>query len=51
MAITKRMRFSWAFNTDLEYNVDFDYYLAKHLQIHGAYDSDYGFGAGLTFVY
>ena len=51
MPITRRLRLSMNVNTDLEYNIDFDYFVRKYLSIHASYDSDYKYGVGLTFLW
>jgi hypothetical protein len=51
MPITKRLRLSLVGNTDWEYNIDFDYNIAKRFYIHASYDSDYKYGAGLTVLW
>lgn len=51
MPITRRLRLSMNVNTDLEYNIDFDYFVRKYLSIHASYDSDFKYGAGLTFLW
>jgi hypothetical protein len=38
-------------NTDKEYNVNFRYLMRKNLSLSTNYDSDYKWGAGLTFHY
>ncbi len=49
--ITKRLRLWGMFNTDLEYSVGARYILSKYISASTHYDSDMGFGAGLTFTY
>ncbi len=49
--ITRRMRLSLVGNSDWEYNIDFDYNIAKRFYIHTSYDSDYKYGAGLTVLW
>lgn len=39
------------FNSDLEYSVGAKYILGKYLAASTHYDSDMGFGVGLTFTY
>ncbi|MFZ6009741.1 MAG: multicopper oxidase domain-containing protein [Bacteroidota bacterium] len=51
MPITKRLRLSLVGNSDWEYNIDFDYNIAKRFYIHASYDSDYKYGAGLTVLW
>jgi hypothetical protein len=49
--ITKQLRLWGMFNTDLEYSVGARYILSKYISASTHYDSDMGFGAGLTFTY
>jgi hypothetical protein len=49
--ITKRLRLWGMYNTDLEYNFGTKYILTKYISASTHYDSDMGFGAGLTFTY
>ena len=49
--ITKRLRGSIMLNTDKEYMLGFRYIASKYISISTHYDSDMGFGAGLTFTY
>lgn len=49
--ISKRLRMHFMFNTDLEYMVGFQYIVLKNMSIRTHYDSDMGFGAGMTFTY
>jgi len=49
--ITKRMRFGFMLNTDKEYMIDLKYILNKNMGIRTHYDSDMGFGAGLSLNY
>lgn len=49
--ITNRLRLWGSFNTDLEYSLGLKYQLIKYLALSGHYDSDMGFGAGLTITY
>lgn len=51
MPITRRLRLSLVGNSDWEYNIDFDYNIAKRFYIHASYDSDYKYGAGLTVLW
>ena len=51
MPITKRLRMSFMFNTDKEYMASFRYIVNKNMGITSHYDSDMGFGAGITFSY
>ena len=49
--ITKRMRFGFMLNTDKEYMIDLKYILNKNMGIRTHYDSDMGFGVGLSLNY
>ncbi|WP_118953335.1 multicopper oxidase family protein [Taibaiella helva] len=49
--VTRRLRAGFMFNTDLEYMLDLRYILNKNFSIRTHYDSDMGFGAGLTLSY
>ena len=51
LAITRRGRFSFAWNTDKEYTLGLKYIIAKNFALSGNYDSDYGWGAGISFIY
>jgi CopA family copper-resistance protein len=51
MPLSRRIRLSMSANTDKEYNIDFDYLLLQYLTVHASYDSDYKYGAGLTFLW
>lgn len=51
MPITKRLRMSFMLNTDKEYMAGFRFIVNKNLGISSHYDSDMGFGAGITFSY
>ena len=49
--ISKRLRFNFMVNTDKEYMVGGRYILTRNVSLSSHYDSDMGFGAGLTFNY
>ena len=49
--VTKRLRMSMMVNTDKEYMAGFRYIITKNLSPSMHYDSDMGFGAGVTFMY
>ena len=49
--ITKRLRAGFMVNTDKEYMVDLSYIITRYLGIRTHYDSDMGFGVGLTLNY
>jgi CopA family copper-resistance protein len=49
--VSKRLRMGFMVNTDLEYMVDLRYVLNKSIGIRTHYDSDMGFGVGLSLNY
>ncbi len=49
--IAKKLRAGFMWNTDLEYMAELKYILNKHMGIRAHYDSDMGFGAGLSLNY
>jgi len=49
--ITKRLRLGLMYNSDKEYMIDLRYILNKNLGVRTHYDSDMGFGAGMTVTY
>jgi len=49
--ISKRIRSGFMINTDKEYMVELRYIINKNMGIRTHYDSDMGFGAGLTLNY
>ncbi len=49
--ITKRLRFWGMINTDREYSAGARYILSKYISASTHYDSDMGFGLGLTMTY
>lgn len=49
--ITSRLRLSWMVNSDKEYMVGMRYILTKYFSLSTHYDSDMGFGAGVTLNY
>ncbi len=51
LPISKRLRLNFMVNTDKEYMVGGKYILTKNVSLSSHYDSDMGFGAGLTFNY
>jgi hypothetical protein len=51
MPISKRLRLNFMVNTDKEYMVGGKYILSRNVSLSSHYDSDMGFGAGLTFNY
>ena len=51
MALSNNFFFDWLVNTDKEYSVNFRYMVSKYFSLSTNYDSDYGWGAGLTLHY
>ncbi|HET6243109.1 MAG TPA: multicopper oxidase domain-containing protein [Bacteroidia bacterium] len=51
ITISKRLRAGFMVNTDKEYMIDFRYIINKNTGIRTHYDSDMGFGVGLTLNY
>lgn len=49
--LSKRLRGSFMVNTDLEYMVDLRYILTRYMGVRAHYDSDMGFGVGLSLNY
>jgi FtsP/CotA-like multicopper oxidase with cupredoxin domain len=49
--IAKRLRMHFMLNTDKEYMIGFNYIINRYLGIRTHYDSDMGFGAGITLRY
>jgi hypothetical protein len=49
--LSKRLRFNFMVNTDKEYMAGLRYAVTKYLSLSTHYDSDMGFGAGITFTY
>lgn len=49
--ITERLRLWAMFNTEYEYSIGAKYILTKYISASTHYDSDMGFGAGMTFTY
>ena len=49
--VSKRLRFSFMLNTDKEYMTAFRYIVGKNFALSTHYDSDMGFGAGVTLNY
>jgi hypothetical protein len=49
--VSKRLRAGFMVNTDKEYMVDLKYIFTKNLGIRTHYDSDMGFGAGVSLNY
>ena len=51
IAITSRLRFNFMVNTDKEYMVGGRYIITKYFSLSSHYDSDMGYGAGITLTY
>ena len=51
LPLTTRARLDFFWNTDKEYGFETRYILTKYLAVSANYDSDYGWGAGLSIVY
>ncbi|MEP6647546.1 MAG: multicopper oxidase domain-containing protein [Saprospiraceae bacterium] len=51
ISVTPRLRLSWMINTDKEYMAGLRYVVTKYLSLSSHYDSDMGFGGGITFTY
>jgi CopA family copper-resistance protein len=49
--VTSRLRFTFMVNTDKEYMAGFRYIVTKYFGLSTHYDSDMGFGAGVTLSY
>ncbi|MNI40480.1 hypothetical protein D3C73_947050 [compost metagenome] len=49
--VSKRLRAGFMVNTDLEYMADLRYVINKNMGIRTHYDSDMGFGVGLSLNY
>lgn len=49
--LSKRLRFDWMINTDVEYMTRWRYILTKNVAASAHYDSDMGWGAGVTLSY
>jgi len=51
LPLTPRLRFNCMLNTDKEYMAGFRYIVGKYFSLSTHYDSDMGFGAGVTLTY
>ncbi len=51
IALSPRLRGSFAVNSDKEYDFGLRYILGRFVSVSTNYDSEYGFGAGLRFTY
>jgi hypothetical protein len=51
LPVSQRLRFNFMVNTDKEYMAGFRYVATKYFSLSTHYDSDMGFGAGMTITY
>jgi FtsP/CotA-like multicopper oxidase with cupredoxin domain len=51
LAFTSRLRFSFMVNSDKEYMAGLRYVITKYFSLSTHYDSDMGYGAGITITY
>jgi len=49
--VAKKVRAAFMVNTDKEYMIGLNYILGRNFSVRTHYDSDMGFGAGITFSY
>jgi len=49
--LTRRLRGAFSVNTDKEYMLGLKYIVTRNASLSTHYDSDMGFGAGITLVY
>lgn len=49
--VSRRLRMSFMYNTDKEYMAGFKYIATRNIALSTHYDSDMGFGAGITLKY
>jgi FtsP/CotA-like multicopper oxidase with cupredoxin domain len=49
--LSNRLRFAFMVNTDKEYMASLNYIFTRNLSVRTHYDSDMGFGMGMTFTY
>jgi hypothetical protein len=49
--LSNRLRFAFMVNTDKEYMAGLNYIFTRNLSVRTHYDSDMGFGMGMTFTY
>ncbi|MCF3107567.1 multicopper oxidase domain-containing protein [Niabella sp. CC-SYL272] len=49
--VSKRLRAGFMVNTDLEYMADLQYIITRNIGVRAHYDSDMGFGAGISVSY
>jgi FtsP/CotA-like multicopper oxidase with cupredoxin domain len=51
MALSKRLRFNFYLNSDKEYMTGLRYIVTKYISLSSHYDSDMGWGGGITLTY
>ena len=51
LELTRRTRFDFSWNTDKEYGLGLKYVIKRNFAVSGSYDSDYGWGAGISLIY
>lgn len=51
MPLSSRLRLNWMVNTDKEYMIGMRYIITKTFSVSTHYDSDMGYGAGITITY
>jgi len=51
LPLTNRLRLNLMYNSDFEYMAGLKYILDKNFALSAHYDSDMGFGGGVTFIY
>lgn len=51
LPLTTRTRLDFYWNTDKEYGIETRYIVAKYLALSANYDSDFGWGAGISIIY
>jgi hypothetical protein len=51
LELTRRTRFDFSWNTDKEYTLGLKYVIKRNFGVSGSYDSNYGWGAGISLIY
>ncbi len=51
LSLTSRLQLDGFWNTDSEYEIGLHYILTKRFSLSANYDSHFGFGGGITFIY
>ncbi|HSN07917.1 MAG TPA: multicopper oxidase domain-containing protein, partial [Hanamia sp.] len=51
LELTRRTRFDFSWNTDKEYTLGLKYIIKRNFGVSGSYDSNYGWGAGISLIY